>query len=291
MIFTVAVITFLLLQVVPGGPFDTERELPREIQKNIDRKYGLDLPLYKQLMKYLVGLAKGDLGPSFKYKDRSVNDIIKDSFQPSLQLGFFALLISVVIGIPAGAIAATKRGKAIDRGGMMISTIGISVPNFVMAAFLIWIFAHVLKILPPALWEGPEHVILPSITLGLAPTAYIARLTRSSVVEALTMDYVRTARAKGLSPYRVLVKHVMKNSLSPVINVLGPLAAMLVTGSFVVEYIFSIPGMGKFFITAVSNRDYPLIMGVTIIYTILIVIANILVDIALAAINPKMRLE
>lgn len=290
-ILIVATITFLMLRIVPGGPFDREKKLPPEIKANVEARYHLDEPLIKQYILYMAGLFKGEFGPSYKYLGRDVNGIIKDTFPVSLQLGVFAIFISLIIGLPLGIISGIKRDSVIDRWSMMLSIMGVSLPNFVFGAILVLVFSHILRILPPALWEDLRHTILPAITLGAGPAAYIARLTRASILETFHRDFVRTARAKGIPDYMIIVKHVVWNSLTPVVTILGPLIATFVTGSFVVEFIFSIPGMGRFFITAVTNRDYPLIMGVTILYTVLIVIANMIVDILYTILDPRVRIR
>src|SRR3990170_3617604 len=290
-LFIIALISFILMYSVPGGPFDKEKKLPPEIKANVEAKYHLNKPVHKQYILYLYGLIKGDLGPSYKYLGRDVRDIIKDTFPVSIQLGFLSLLISIIIGIGTGIISGIKSDTWWDRMTILFATTGISLPNFILGAILILLFSHFYKILPPALWEGWRYMILPSITLGFAPASYIARLTRSSVIDVMDKDYIRTARAKGLRGRNIVLKHVLKNSIMPVITILGPITAALVTGSFIVEYIFSIPGMGRFFVTAVTNRDYPLIMGVTLIYTVIIVLANIAVDILYTFLDPRVKID
>jgi oligopeptide transport system permease protein len=290
-LWVVATLTFLLLRVVPGGPFDTEKQLPPEILANIEAKYHLDEPAWQQYLRYLGGLATGDLGPSYKYLGRDVADILWETFPVSLALGLVALALAVVVGLAFGILAGERPGTGIDRGGMVVATAGVALPNFVLGALLVLIASHRWHLLPPALWEGPRSLVLPALTLGLGPAAYIARLTRSSLLDVAHHDYLRTAHAKGLTRAMVLFKHQLPNALMPVVTVLGPLAAALVTGSFVVEYLFAIPGMGRFFITAVTNRDYPLIMGATLLYAALLVIANLVVDLAYAWLDPRVRIE
>ena len=290
-LLTVATITFIVMHIVPGGPFDKEKKLPPEIKANVEAKYHLDRPIYEQYLLYLYGLSKGDLGPSYKYLGRDVKDIIRESLPVSIELGLLALLISIILGISTGIVSAIRPGSILDRISVFSSVAGISIPNFVLGALLVLVFAHIYKVLPPALWEGWRYMILPALSLGLAPAAYIARLTRSSILDVINKDYIRTARAKGLSEPYIIMRHVLINSIMPVITILGPITATLVTGSFTVEFIFSIPGMGKFFITAVTNRDYPLIMGVTLIYAILIIVANIIVDLIYGFVDPRIRLE
>ena len=290
-LLTVATLTFAIMHIVPGGPFDREKKLPPEIKANVEAKYHLDKPVHKQYFLYIYGLIKGDLGPSYKYLGRDVRDIIKDTFPVSIQLGVLALFISIIIGIGTGVIAGIKSDTIWDRLTILFATTGISLPNFILGIILSLLFSHFYKVLPPALWEGWRYMILPSITLGFAPASYIARLTRSSVIDVMDKDYIRTARAKGLRGRNIVLKHVLKNSIMPVITILGPITAALVTGSFIVEYIFSIPGMGRYFVTAVTNRDYPLIMGVTLIYTVIIVLANVIVDILYTLLDPRVKIE
>lgn len=290
-LWVVATLTFLIMHIVPGGPFDKEKKLPPEIKANVEAKYHLDQPLSRQYLLYIEGLLRGDLGPSYKYLGRTVNDVIADTFPVSMQLGFLALSFALIFGLIAGILSSVTAHTLWDRASMFFATAGVSTPNFVLGALLIYFFSHRYKIFPPALWEDPRHAVLPAIALGLAPAAYIARLARSSILETNRQDYVRTARSKGLSETAILFRHILKNAITPVVTILGPLTATLVTGSFVVEFIFSVPGMGKYFITAVTNRDYPLIMGVTLLYAVLIVIANLLVDLLYTLIDPRVRLE
>lgn len=290
-LLVVATVTFLLMHAVPGGPFDRDKKLPPEIMANIEAKYHLDKPVWQQYLLYLGQVVRGDLGPSYKYIGRDVSDIIRDTFPVSLTLGLCAVLVTLVLGIPAGVLSAARQNSIWDRSCIFIATLGISLPSFVLGALLILIFSHQLHLLPPALWEGPRHIILPALALGAGFAGYIARLTRSTILEVMATDYIRTARAKGLSETTVLIKHALRNSLSPIVSVMGPLTAGLITGSFVIEYIFSIPGMGNYFITAVTNRDYPLIMGVTLVYAVLIVLANIFVDLIYMKLDPRVVLS
>lgn len=290
-LWLVATLTFLLLRVVPGGPFDSEKQLPPEIRANVEAKYHLDDPPWRQYARYLGGLARADLGPSFKYLGRDVATILTETFPVSLGLGAMALTIAVVLGLGFGVAAGHRPDGWIDRGAMVLATAGVALPNFVLGVVLVLVLSHQLNWLPPALWEGPRYLVLPAITLGLAPAAYIARLTRASLLDASRQDYLKTAYAKGLSSRAVLLVHQLPNALMPVVTILGPLTAALITGSFVVEYLFAIPGMGRFFITAVTNRDYPLIMGVTLLYAALLVLANLIVDIATAWLDPRVRIH
>lgn len=291
MLLVVASLTFVLVRIVPGGPFDADKNLPPEIIANLNAKYHLDKPVPEQYFLYLGRLAQGDLGVSYKYVNRTVNDILSDAFPVSLQLGTISLTLAVLVGVPLGAIAAVCRGRKEDVIAMFLSTLGISVPGFVIGATLIFVFAIELRVLPVGLWESPWHVVLPAVTLAFSPAAYLARLTRASVLEIVEKDWVRTARSKGLSQWSTVTKHILRNSLIPVVTVLGPLTAIVITGSFVVEYIYAIPGMGRFFITAVMNRDYDLILGTTLVFAVLLIIANTFVDVAYQILDPRMRIE
>jgi len=288
-IWVVATLTFILLRLAPGGPFDRERKLPPEVLANIEAKYHLDEPLFRQYLRYLTGILHADLGPSYKYLDRGVKEIILDTLPTSVFLGLLALVFALMVSFPTGLIAAYFRNSWIDRLALLTATLGISVPHFILGALLIWLFALQLGWLPAGRWDSAATMILPMVTLGAAPAAYIAALLRSTLIEALGEDFIRTARAKGLRESAVLFKHALRNSLVPVLTVMGPLTAALLTGSFVVEYVFAIPGMGRFFITAVTDRDYPLIMGVTLVYTVLLVGANFLVDLFYAYVDPRIR--
>ncbi len=290
-LLVIASITFIMVRVVPGGPFDEERSLPPEIVANLRAKYHLDEPVYKQYFLYLGRLARGDLGVSYKYVNRTVTDIIVDAFPVSLQLGLAGLAIAILVGVPLGTVAAVNRGNWLDFTAMFASTAGVSLPTFVIGALLIFVFGIWLKILPVGLWESPAHLILPAVTLAFGPTAFLARLTRASVLEILEKDWVRTARSKGLSENVTIVKHVLRNALVPVVTVLGPLTAILITGSFIVEFVYAIPGMGRFFITAVINRDYDLIMGTTLLFAILLITTNTIVDIIYKALDPRMEVD
>ena len=290
-LWIVATLTFLMVRIVPGGPFDAEKNLPPEIVANIKAKYHLDKPVAEQYLLYMNRLAHGDLGVSYKYVNRTVNDILYSALPVSAQLGGLGLLIAILIGVPLGTLAAVRRGSAVDFFAMLGATAGISVPSFVIGALLIFVFGIYLKVLPVGLWEGPRNMILPALTLAASPAAYLARLTRASVLEVLDKDWVRTARSKGLTSNTTIVKHVLRNALVPIVTVLGPLTAILITGSFVVEFIYAIPGMGRFFITAVSNRDYDLIMGTTLVFGVLLIITNTVVDIAYTYLDPRMRVD
>ena len=287
----VATLTFLIMHWVPGGPFDTEKILPPAIIANIEAKYHLDQPVGIQYLLYMKQLLQGDLGPSYKYIGRDVSDILRDTFPVSFTLGMCAVLGVLGMGVPAGIISAYWKNSLLDRSILLFAAMGISIPSFVLGAVSVWIFSHQWHLLPPALWEGPRYMILPAFALGAGFAGYIARLTRTTVLDVLSSDYIRTARAKGLTEFKILIKHVLINSIYPIVSVMGPLTAGLVTGSFVIEFVFSIPGMGRFFITAVTNRDYPLIMGVTLVYAVLIVVANIVVDIIYGWLDPRVSVK
>jgi oligopeptide transport system permease protein len=290
-LWAVATLTFLLLRLAPGGPFDSERKLPPEIIANLEAKYHLNEPVLEQYVRYLAGLAHGDFGPSYKYLDRGVTEIIADTLPTSGLLGILAVLFTMVVSFPLGFFAAYYRESIIDRLCLFIGTLGISLPNFILGALLIWAVALQLGWLQAGRWDDWSSVILPMVTLGAAPAAYVSALLRSSLIETLGEDFVRTARAKGVREHSVLARHALRNSLIPILTVMGPLTATLLTGSFVVEYVFAIPGMGRFFITAVTDRDYPLIMGVTLVYTAILVSANFAVDLLYGWVDPRIRTE
>lgn len=288
-IWVVATVTFALLRVLPGGPFDRDRRLPPEVMANIEAKYHLDEPLLKQYARYVGGILRGDLGPSYKYIDRNVGDIILDTLPTSIALGLLALALALSFSFALGVAAASHRNRWVDRLCVLLATVGISFPTFVLGAVLIWIFSLKLGWFQAARWGTPGSAVLPAITLGAMPCAQLTYLLRSSLLETLGEDFIRTARAKGLKEVRVLFKHAVRNSLIPVLTLLGPMLAILVAGSFVVEYVFAIPGMGRFFITAVTDRDYPLIMGATLVYTAILVCANLLVDVLYSVVDPRVR--
>lgn len=289
-LWVVITITFGLMHAIPGGPFTVEKSLPPVVLKSIEERYKLNDPLYKQYGDYLTNLVQGDLGPSFKYPGRSVNDIIKDGFPVSFQLGMEAVLIAVIIGIPAGVLAAVKQGKWQDHAVNFCTTLGVAVPSFVVAALLIYVLSTKLHLLPSAMWEGWQYQIMPALALSGMPMSFIARLTRSSMLDVLGQDYIKTARAKGLSRLSVLFKHALPNSLIPVITYIGPMAAGILTGSFVIESIFAIPGLGQYFVTSIYNRDYTVILGVTIFYSVIVIVLNMLVDLIYPLLDPRIKI-
>lgn len=289
-LWVVITLTFLLMHAIPGGPFTSEKNLPPAVMKNIEERYKLNDPLTKQYTDYLVNIVHGDLGPSFKYQGRTVNDIIKESFPVSFQLGMDSIILAILIGIPAGVFAALKRNRWQDRVINFCTTLGVAVPSFVMAALFIEVFALKLGLLPTAMWSGWKSQILPAAALAGMPMAFITRLTRSSMLDVLGQDYIKTAKAKGLSAFCVLWKHALPNSLIPVITYIGPMAAGILTGSFVIESIFAIPGLGRYFVTSIYNRDYTVILGVTIFYSALIILMNMLVDFVYPLLDPRIKL-
>lgn len=283
--------TFFGMKIIPGGPFDSEKQLPPSIQKNIEEKYGLNDPLFKQFTDYLSGVLKGDLGPSFKYPNRTVNSIIKDSFPVSATLGAVSLLLAVSVGISLGVLSALKQNQWQDHLAIILATLGFSVPSFVLAALLQYIFSYKLGWVLPAMWGTWQQAILPAISLAALPTATITRLMRSNMLEVLQEDYIRTARAKGLKNRVIIYRHAIRNALMPIITYLGPMVAGIFTGSFVVEQIFAIPGLGRYFVNSVFNRDYTVIMGLTIFYSIFLMSMNLLVDLSYAIIDPRVKIS
>lgn len=289
-LWIVITITFFLMHAIPGGPFTAEKSLPPYVLHSIEERYKLNDPLYKQYGDYLCNLVQGDLGPSFKYPGRSVNDIIKDGFPVSFKLGIEAILIAIIIGIPAGILAGVKKDKWQDRAVNFFTTLGVAVPSFVVAALLIYVLSTKLHLLPAAMWNGWRYEIMPALALSGMPMSFIARLTRSSMLDILSQDYIKTARAKGLSWSKVLIKHALPNSLIPVVTYLGPMTASILTGSFVIETIFAIPGLGQYFVTSIYNRDYTVILGVTIFYSVIVIVLNIVVDLLYPLLDPRIKI-
>lgn len=290
-LLAIITITFLLMHAIPGGPFTGERNLPAAVLKNIEARYHLDDPLWRQYGDYLANLVRFDLGPSFKYAGRTVNDIIRESFPVSLQLGLLSIGLALLLGIPAGSLAALRQNRWQDYVTMGLATLGVSVPGFVVAALLIYVFAIKLSLLPAALWEGAEYMVLPALALAAHPMAFIARLTRASMLEVLSQDYIKTARAKGLPSTVILYRHALKNALIPVVTYVGPMAAGILTGSFIIETIFAIPGLGRHFVTSIYNRDYTVILGITVFYSILVIGLNLVVDLLYPLLDPRIKLN
>jgi len=293
----VATLTFFMIRLAPGGPFDAEKSVTPEIQKNLESYYhmvnanGTKRSLWLQLLDYFENLAKGDLGPSFKYPNRTVNELIGESFPISAELGFWSILVALVFGLTAGIIASLRPNSAWDYLASSLAMMGICVPTFVLGPLLVLIFALKLGWTRVSGWDDWIDRILPALTLGGVYAAYIARLTRGGMLEILSQDFIRTARAKGASPLRVVLKHSMRGGLLPVVSYLGPAVAGLITGSFVVEVIFQIPGLGRYFVNAAFNRDYTMVLGAVLFYAALIIVFNLIVDIALVWMNPRLKFE
>jgi oligopeptide transport system permease protein len=283
--------TFFMIRFVPGGPFTAEKAVTPEILRNLEAHYGLNKPLYQQYFDYLNSLLHGDLGPSFKYPNRTVNEIIGDKLPTSLELGFISLVIALVIGITLGTLAAVKRNSWLDYMCSSVAMVGICVPTFVLGPILVLTFAIRFQWLNASGWYGPSDRILPCLTLGCVYAAYVARLTRGGMLEVLNQDYIRTARAKGASELRVVFKHALRGGLLPVVSFLGPGIAGILTGSFVIETIFQIPGLGREFVNSAFNRDYTLVLGTVILYATLIVVLNLVVDVVQIWLNPKLKFE
>lgn len=284
--------TFFLMHAVPGSPFDKEgKALGETVRKNLMEHYNLDKPLLEQYLLYLKSLVSFDLGPSIANPTDTVNDMIARSFPVSFTIGFIALSFAIVAGVGLGTVAALRHNRVIDHVAMVIAVLGIAVPNFVIASLLIKYVAVTWHLLPAATWGTWKHAVLPSLALATGPLAIIARFTRANMLEVLNQEYIETARAKGLSPLTVVVKHAMRNAILPVITLLGPMLANVLTGSFVIEKIFAIPGMGKYFVDSVGNRDYAVIMGTTVFYSALLIFLIFLVDIAYGVVDPRMKLH
>lgn len=285
-------IAFFLIRVAPGGPFDSEKILPPEIRANLDAKYHLDEPLVQQYFRYLGQIITFDFGPSFQYKDWTVNELIARGFPVSLTVGGLAMVLAFVLGTLIGITAALRQNTAVDYSVMGVAMLGISIPNFVVAPLLILVLAVYQGWLPAGGWDWSiQRMVLPVVTLALPVIAYIARLTRGSMIEVLHSNYIRTARAKGLPEHLVIRRHALKPALLPVISFMGPATAGLITGSVVIERIYSIPGLGSYFVQGALNRDYTLVMGVVIFYGVVIIVLNFIVDLLYAWMNPKIRYD
>ncbi len=284
-------LAFFLIKAAPGGPFDTDRRLPPEIEANLQAAYNLDEPLYRQFGLYLGGLLKGDFGPSFQYRDYTVTELIAAGFPVSLRLGGLAMLLAFVVGVAVGTVAALKQNAFTDHAAMAAAMTGISVPNFVMAPLLVLVFAVTLKWLPAGGLGDWRNFVLPVVALALPQIAYIARLTRGSMIEVLRADFIRTARAQGLPQRAVIIRHALKPALLPVISYLGPATAAIITGSVVIEQIFGVPGLGRFFVQGALNRDYTLVMGVVVFYGVLIVVFNLIVDLLYGWLDPRVQYQ
>ena len=290
-LFVIVTATFFMVRFVPGGPFTAEKAIPPEVLRNLEAHYGLDQPLWRQYLTYLGHLARGDLGPSFKYANRTVNEIIADKLPVSLELGLEALAIALLIGLPLGVQAALHRNTWVDYVCSTIGLVGVCVPTFVMGPLLALGFGIYLKWFNVSGWYGPEDRVLPALTLGFVYAAYLMRLTRGGMLEVLHQDFIRTARAKGASHSRIIFHHALRGGLLPVVSFLGPAVAGILTGSFVIETIFQIPGLGREFVNSAFNRDYTLVLGTVILYAGLIVVLNLVVDVVQVWLNPRLKFE
>jgi oligopeptide transport system permease protein len=290
-LFVVISLTFALLRLMPGGPFDQERRVSPAIKANMEARYHLNEPLWKQYILYVGGVAHGDLGPSYKYKSRTVTDIVGEATFTSAKLGFMALLVGGLSGVALGAMAGLSRNRWVDGLLTLLGVASISTPLFIFGGLLVLLFALTLNWLPAATLETPAHYILPVLSLSLMPFSYAFLLTRTTVRETRSRQYVLIKRSEGLSEGAIAVRHVLRNSLIPLVSILGPLAAAIITGSFAVEYIFAIPGLGRHFVTAVTNRDYTLVMGITIVYGVALILFNTFTDILYGLLDPRLREE
>ena len=287
----VATLTFCVMNMVPGGPFLAEKAVTPQAQAAMEAKYGLDKPLFQQYTTYMTGLLKGDFGLSIKKRGRTVSQIIGTKFPVSAKVGALALVLAVCTGIPLGAIAAFNRGKFIDNLLVVLSTAGIAIPSFLSSTILIYVFTTKLNWLPSLGLKDAKSYIMPVMALALYPSFYMARLMRSSMLDVMGQDYMRTAKAKGVTTFKAIFKHALRNAILPVITYLGPLLAALMTGSFIIEKIFNIPGLGSEFVSSITSRDYPMIMGTTIFLAVFIIIMNLFVDIAYAIVDPRIKLK
>lgn len=288
-LFVVSALTFTIMHLTPGGPFDKERRIPDAVKANIERKYGLDKPFVVQYVDYMSGAIRGDLGPSYRDPRRSISEIIGGGLPVTAQLGLQALVLGVLVGVPVGVVAALKQNTWADYLGMAFSIGGYSVPNFVLAILFILVFTVTLHWLPAGGWDSPQRWVLPTVALAAGPAAVLARYTRASILDVIRQDYIRTARAKGVVERMVIVKHMLPNALIPVVTILGPLAAALVTGSFIIETMFSVPGIGRLFVAGVAERDYPMIMGTTLFYALVVAVMNLIVDVLYVFIDPRIQ--
>ena len=292
-LFVLITITFFLLHIIPGGPFSPaeNRNVPPQILEKITEQYGLNDPIPEQYVRYLKNLAQGNLGTSFKKQDTTVNELIAQGFPVSAKVGLWGVLISLAIGVPLGVVAAVKRGKWPDGAAMVFATIGVSVPSFVICVLMMYFFCEKWKIFPSYGLTSWKHYILPVFCMAFSQIAYITRLMRSSMLETMRQDYIRTERAKGVPEFAVIGKYAMKNSLLPIITYVGPTVAALLTGTFIIEKMFSVPGLGRYFVTAISDRDYSVTLGLTLFVGALIIVVNIIVDIMYALIDPRVKID
>jgi oligopeptide transport system permease protein len=290
-LWAIGTLTFFMMRLAPGGPFLAEREIPAAAREQLEKTYGLDQPLSRQYFTFLGNAARLDFGPSYKFPARQVREIIFEAFPVSLELGAWALLLALSIGIPIGVVAALKQNTRTDFASMAAALAGVSIPNFVLGPVLVLCFSLTLFLLPPALWQSPASRVLPVLTLSTAYVAYIARLTRAGMLEVLRQDFIRTAFAKGLPDRVVVFKHALKLGILPVVSYLGPAAARIMMGSIVVETIFAIPGLGRHLVTAAFNRDYTLVLGVVLFYATFLMALNLIVDVAYSKLDPRVELQ
>jgi oligopeptide transport system permease protein len=289
-LWLVVTLTFVLMHSIPGGPFSSEKVLPDAVMANINARYHLNDPLGKQYIDYLKNIAHLDLGPTFRYAGRTVNDLIKDGLPKTATVGLLATIFGIGGGLILGSIAALGQNKLPDIISTFIATIGISVPSFVLATFFQYYLGYKAGLFPPVGWGDTNQLVLPSLALGAYPIAQVTRLMRTSMLDVLSQDYIRTARSKGLPGYLIITRHAMRNALLPIITYLGPFFAYILTGNFVIEYVFNIPGIGQFFVSGINNRDYPIIMGVTVLYCSLLVVFNLVVDLLYTFVDPRIKL-
>ncbi len=292
-LFLVITVAFFMMRAAPGSPFDIDRKLSPEIERNVMAKYGMDRPLSEQYVAYLSGVARGDFGPSLRYKDKTVVQILKDNYRPSLTIGLSALVLGGSIGVTLGVLAALRQNGWVDVGVMGVAILGVCVPTFVTAPLLVLLFGSTLELLPNGGWNGgaQQNLILPVAVLALPQVAIISRLTRAGMIEVLHSNYVRTARAKGLPTHRIVFRHALRAAILPLVSYLGPACAALITGSLVVEQIFNLPGLGKFFVISALQRDYTVVMGMVIFYAALILLLNLVADLLYALLDPRVRLS
>jgi oligopeptide transport system permease protein len=290
-IFIVATLTFLLMNLVPGGPFVAEKNISAAAQAALEEKYGLDKPLFQRYINYMSSLLKGDMGVSLRQRGRNVSDIIFSKLPVSMRLAGVAVAVSLLVGIPLGCLSAYNRGKFLDNFIIVLATCGIAIPSFITSVILLYTFGSKLNILPTVGLNELKSYIMPVTALAIYPTAYITRLMRSSLLDVIGQDYIRTARAKGVGNFSVMFKHALRNAILPVVTYVGPMLASLMTGSFIVEKIFTIPGLGREFVSAITNRDYTMIMGTTILLATFIIVANVIVDILYKIIDPRIKLK
>src|SRR5580765_961980 len=290
-LWAIATLAFFLVHGAPGGPFQSEKEIPAVAKAQLMHKYGLDQPLHVQYLRFLAGAARLDFGPSYKFPSRQVREIIVEALPVSLELGGWALLLAIVVGVPIGIFAAVRQNTPGDFAAMGVALAGVSIPNFVLGPVLVLVLSLTLYWLPPALWEGPQSRVLPVLTLAAAYVAYIARLTRAGMLEVLRHDFIRTARAKGLSERVVVLKHALKLGILPVVSFIGPAAARVMMGSIVVESIFSVPGLGRILVNAAFNRDYTLVLGEVLFYASMLMVLNLLIDLAYPLLDPRVELR